>query len=246
MSRKKILIGERSSEFSGQLCDLLENDYELHICQNGLDVQRWLWEFLPDVLIMDLSLPGIDGISLLKQINEYFHTGRPRVLLTSCYMSDYLEAMLGGLGVDLLVLKPCKAEFLVARIREMTGEEENANAIQFRSQSSVASILMELNIPARRRGFTYLENAIRLHAEKPAHILTKDIYPEVGREFDTNSQAVERGIREMIRNAWEGRDDQVWQKYFHPGKSGMVPRPTNAEFICTIAECYRVGWEEWA
>jgi DNA-binding response OmpR family regulator len=66
MDAKKILIAETSLEFSEQLCDILENRYDLRVCYSGLMAKELLEEFCPDVLVMDLALPGLDGISLLK------------------------------------------------------------------------------------------------------------------------------------------------------------------------------------
>jgi DNA-binding response OmpR family regulator len=68
MGDKKILIAESSVEFSEPLCDILEMHYDVCVCHSGLSVKGLLEDFLPDVLVMDLALPGLDGISLLKQI----------------------------------------------------------------------------------------------------------------------------------------------------------------------------------
>lgn len=237
MEEKKILIAETSVEFSDQLCDILEKDYDLRVCHSGLSVKGLLEDFSPDVLVMDLALPGLDGISLLKQMATL--SCRPRILLTTCFMSHYVEATIAGLGVDMVVLKPCKVEILAERIEDLTLEEEPQLLVRLHHRSTISSMLLELNIPSKRRGFAYLEKCIRQYMKQPGQALTKTIYPEVAREHFTQPEAVERAIRQAIHESWEKRDDRVWRNYFTPGREGVIPRPTNGEFISRLAERYR-------
>lgn len=244
MENKKILIAETSVEFSGSLCEILSGDYTLRVCHGGLPVMGLLEEFSPDVLVMDLALPGMDGISLLKQISVL--PSRPRILVTTCFMSSYVEAAIAGFGVDLVVLKPCKVEILAERIHDLTQEEESRMTMRFQNRTTVASMLMDLNLPSKRRGFVYLEQAIKLHLERPTQALTKTVYPEIAKEHYSQSEAVERAIRQVIHESWEKRDDRVWRMYFSAGREGVIPRPTNAEFISRLAERYRLIREEQA
>ena len=170
MENKKILIAETPVEFSESLCEFLSTAYALKVCHNGLSVMDHLEAFRPDVLVVDLALPGMDGISLLKQIVAL--PSRPKILVTTCFMSSYVEAAIGSLGVDLVVLKPCKVELLAERVRDLTEEEESPTMIRLQPRTTVASMMMELNLPSKRRGFTYLEQAIKLHLERPAQALT--------------------------------------------------------------------------
>lgn len=237
MGDKKILIAESSVEFSEPLCDILEMHYDVCVCHSGLSVKGLLEDFLPDVLVMDLALPGLDGISLLKQICTM--QVRPRILLTTCFMSPYVETVISGLGVDLVVLKPCKAEVLAERIEDLLEDEEPHLLMRLQSRSSVSSMLLELNIPSKRRGFVYLEKGIRQYLKQPGQALTKTLYPDLAREHYTQPEAVERAIRQVIHESWEKRDDRVWRMYFTPGREGIIPRPTNAEFISGLAERYK-------
>lgn len=237
MEHKKILIAESSVEFSESLCKMMAGKYILRMCHSGLMVQQLLAEFCPDVLVMDLALPGLDGISLLKQISNL--PMRPQILLTTCFLSPYVEAAIAGRGVDMVVLKPCKVELLVERIQDLMDEEEPRLMTRLQPRITVSSMLIELNLPPKRRGFVYLERAIKLYLEHPAQALTKNIYPEVARAHFSNADAVERAIRQLIHESWEKRDDRVWRLYFSVGREGIIPRPTNAEFISRLAERYR-------
>lgn len=242
MGNKKILIAETSVEFSEQLCNILGGNYDIRVCHSGLSVKELLKDFCPDVLVMDLALPGMDGISLLKQISAL--ALRPRILLTTCFMSPYVEAAIAGLGVDMVMLKPCKVEILTERIQDLMEDEEPQAMMRLKPRYTIASMLMDLNIPSKRRGFKYLEQGIKQYMERPGQALTKTIYPDVAREYYTNPQAVERAIRQVIHESWARRDDKVWRMYFSSGREGIIPRPTNAEFISRMAERYKQTWEK--
>lgn len=237
MRQKKILIAEASPEFTEQVSNALWEDYHIRVCHSGTLVKELLEEFRPDVLVMDLALPGVDGISLLKQMPA--PPTRPRILLTTCFISHYVEAAIAGLGVDMVMLKPCNVDVLAERIDDLTQGEEMLPTLRLLSRSTVSSMLMDLNISAKRRGFSYLEMGIRQYLKQPGQALTKTIYPEVAKEYHTQPQAVERAIRQAIHESWEKRDDRVWKTYFPTGREGLVPRPTNAEFISRLAERYR-------
>lgn len=244
MEAKKVLIAEASEEFAQLLCERLGDVYSLRVCNNGLLVKGLLEMFRPDVLVMDLALPGLDGISLLQQITPLSFC--PRILLTTCFMSPYVEAALSVFPVDMVMLKPCNLDILTERIHDLTGDGEPEFVKRLKSHSSVAAMLLELNIPSKRRGFAYLELGIRLYLEQPGQLLTKNIYPYVAKQFFTRPDAVERAIRQVIHEAWNRRDDRIWRQYFSFGRDGTVPRPTNAEFISLLAERYRQTVEERA
>ena len=244
MDKKRVMIADASVECSGQLCDRLGGVYTLRVCHSGLAVQEMLEEFRPDVLVMDLALPGLDGISVLQRMNSLVI--RPRILLTTCFMSSYVESAIAGCGVDMVMLKPCKVEALAERVADLVRETEPKRVMQPKSQSTIANMLLELNIPAKRRGFGYLELGIRLYLEQPGQSLTKTIYPKVAKEFGTQPEAVERAIRQAIHESWNKRNDRVWLMYFCSGKEGIIPRPTNAEFISRLAERYKLSFEAQA
>ena len=67
-------------------------------------------------------------------------------------------------------------------------------------------------------------------------MVTKELYPKVGKLCDATGTQVERSIRSAIGKAWEGRDETVWRSIFGAGSGGTLARPTNAVFISVIAE----------
>lgn len=237
METKKILIAETSVDFCQRLTECMAGAYFLRVCHSGLEAQRLLEEFRPDVLVMDLALPELDGIALLKQIA--LEPDRPRVLLTTCLLSSYVETTIRSCAVDLVMVKPCDARIVADRICDLANERPDAAAPAPRKSLTVSDILLNLDISPKRKAFEYLQMSVELYAANPCQAVTKRLYPAVAEAYDTNPVALERAIRQVIHEAWGRRDEAVWRQYFRIDRSGNVPRPTNAEFISRLAEAQR-------
>lgn len=234
METKKILIAETSVEFCDLLSNYLDGGYTLRVCHSGLQARQLLEEFQPNVLVMDLALPELDGISILKHMSQLSH--RPRIVLTTCFMSPYVEAAISSYGVDMVMIKPCDVTAmadLIGDLAQMDGIPMVQPACQ---ECNVSKILRNLNIPTKRKGFEYLQRCIDLYEMDPFQSVTKTLYPQVAQIYHTNPVAVERAIRQVIHESWDQRDEAMWRLYFTPCRNGTIPRPTNTEFISQLAE----------
>lgn len=238
MEKYRLLLADNATAFSMSLVMLLEGDFQVRLCADGLQAMEQLELFCPDVLVADLTLTGVDGLSLLQAAADL--PRRPGLLAVTRICTDYVENRAWQIGVDYLMRKPCDIRCLAERIRDLCHRDEMAPASRS-VRSGVGGILLELGLPMGRGGFRYLESLIRLYSKDCNRSLTKDLYPTVGREYGINGQAVERAVRGVIMDAWEKRNDQLWRRYFTPGPQGTVPRPTNREFIATISAvmCFR-------
>jgi two-component system response regulator (stage 0 sporulation protein A) len=187
------------------------------------------------VLVVDLTLPGLDGISVLKAAAAC--PKRPVMLALTRFCSPYIENALGTLGVDYLMYKPCNMTALVERIFDLSccGTAEPV----IHPKTAVGNMLMALGIPVNRKGYGYLETAIELYEQTPGLSMTKELYPIVAKQCGGNRTSVERAMRGLIHEAWEQRDERVWRLYFRTSQVGIVPRPTNLTFISTLAAVLR-------
>lgn len=233
MDTRKLLVADASASFCTALTEALGGAYELRICNDGLQAREMLESFRPDILVTDLALPGLDGISLLKAAG--YAPKRPAILVTTRFLSPYIESAIEGLGVDYLMLKPCDMRALVERIRDLTQCECTAIPLPC-ARTSVLNMLLALNVPVNRKGYQYLETAIELFEKDPQQSVTKVLYPAVAKICGGSRDSVERAIRSAIEAAWNRRDEKVWRLYFMPCRSGTVPRPTNRAFIATMAD----------
>ena len=182
-----------------------------------------------------MMLPGLDGITLLQRAHA--QNIRPAVLAITRYSSDYIVHACSQLSVDYMMMKPCDIDATVARICDLARQASGPAAPRPDARTLVSNILLQLGIATKLRGYTYLREAILQMRKDPGQSITKEIYPAAAAASPgaTAIQA-ERSIRTAIHGAWHKRDDAVWQLYFPPDDSGLVPRPTNATFICRLAD----------
>ncbi len=237
MDKLKLLIAEGAEDFRIALANMLRGAYQVRCCSDGVRARELMREFSPDVMILDLMLPGFDGISLLQWAAEW--NIRPMVLATSRFVNDYVATEMSRMGVGYLMLKPCDLSATVARVSDLGQRIRPAVVTAPDPASQVSNLLLALGVPTKLRGYAYLREAVILIAENPSQSITKVLYPEVARRCGCAAMHVERGIRSAISTAWSTRDESIWRLYFQPDASGTIQRPTNAAFISRLADSIR-------
>ena len=242
MDKLKLLIADGMEDFRLALANMLRGTYQVRCCADGLRARELLREFAPDVMILDLMLPGFDGISLLQWAVEW--NIRPVVLATSRFVNDYVAEEMNRLGVAYLMLKPCDIGATVARVGDLGQRIRPVLVTGPDPATEVSNLLLTLGISTKLRGYAYLREAVLLMAQNPSQSVTKVLYPEVARRCGCAPMHVERGIRSAVAAAWAQRDEGVWRLYFQPDASGTIPRPTNAAFISRLADSIRMGDRE--
>ena len=239
MGKQKLLIAESTEELRTILSDLFRGTFQVFSCGDGCEAQKLLTQFCPDLMIVDVMLPGFDGISLIQWALE--QGIRSRVLLLTRFASDYVMEAAGRLNVSYVMMKPCDLGALAARVTDMSRALPPAGIVGEDPQSRVSGILLALGLRPKLRGFACLREAVLLSAHEEYLSVTKVLYPEVAKRCGCQSVHVERNIRSAIDAAWTSRDEAVWRLYFSPDTSGHVARPTNAAFISRLADCFRTG-----
>lgn len=238
MDIRKLLIADPSEVFGSALTDMLGSLYDTRICCDGIQTMKQLEEYDPDILVLDLMLPGLDGISLLKELCA--RPRRPAILIITRFLSDYVETMVGMLGVDYVMKKPCDLRALAERIHDLARDDcITTTFLPESTELGISNMLLGLDLSMKCSGYRYLESAILLYVQEPGLSVTKELYPQIARQYHCSSDCVERAIRSAIHTAWARRNDAVWRRYFRPCQGGTVPRPTNTQFIATLAECLR-------
>jgi DNA-binding response OmpR family regulator len=238
----KILIADSTEEFSAALSEHLRGEYYIRTCSQGNQTLELLGSYRPEILVLDLMLPGLDGISILQAAEELgLH---PMVLATSRFISPYVMDAMDRFGVGYLMVKPCDVVATVARIRDLSRKLDGPAMVLPDMRSTVSNVLIRLGMPTKLRGYCCAREAILCQMNNPGMSVTKELYPEVARLCDGTTAQVERAIRGAILAAWNNRDDALWRRFFLPGQERLIPRPTNAEFISRIADCLRLEAED--
>lgn len=234
MEKMRMLIADGTEEFRIALADMLRGVYQVRTCGSGDQAQALIHSFKPEVMVLDLMLPGLDGISLLQWAID---TGcRPIVLATTRFTSDYVLESANRLGVGYLMIKPCDIRATAARVGDLTTRIHPPVPEHMSARTQVSNLLTVMGVSTKLRGYGYLREAVLLMSRDPGQSITKILYPEVARVCGCEAFHVERSIRSAIAAAWENRDEQIWRLYFQPDATGIIPRPTNGTFISRLAE----------
>ena len=194
----------------------------------------------PDILVLDLMLSKQDGISVLKAIDRMER--KPATLATSGFVTEYVANAAASLGVRYLMLKPCDMGAVAERLEEIRGGENLRPALRRPDKNSietmVTGIIHEIGVPAHIKGYQYLREAIIIAVNDMDVInaITKVLYPQVAKTFQTTPSRVERAIRHAIEVAWDRGDLDTLQRFFGYTVSNTKGKPTNSEFIALIAD----------
>ena len=238
-----VFIADNAEEFTAGLTAALSRNGGFRLIGTALDGEAaitMIKERAPQILVLDLMLPKQDGISVLKAISTMER--RPLVLATSGFITDYVASAAANLGVRYLMLKPCDMAAVVDRLEELRSGELQKAAQPKNDKSSiealVTGIIHEIGVPAHIKGYQYLREAIIIAVNDMDVInaITKVLYPQVAKTFQTTPSRVERAIRHAIEVAWDRGDLDTLQRFFGYTVSNTKGKPTNSEFIALIAD----------
>ena len=240
----RVLLADTGEDFRQLLSQLLERESDLTLvgaAENGEEALRLVRELDPDVLVTDVILPKLDGLSVLQKLQE---ENRPtRAVVVSGFYTQQVLTEASELGAAFFLPKPCAPELLVSRIRQAARPKAAPlPAVQRPAEPTleamVTDIIHEIGVPAHIKGYQYLREAIILTVGDMEIInaVTKVLYPAVAKKFGTTPSRVERAIRHAIEVAWDRGDIETLQRIFGYTVSNVKGKPTNSECIAMIAD----------
>ncbi len=239
-----VFIADSTEEFCNHLTSMLQQAEGFHVvgtANDGEQALRRIQELKPQILVLDLMLSKRDGISILKALGTSEH--RPATLVTSGFVTEYVAATAANLGAKYLMLKPCDMGVLVERLEEIRAGANSKSVSSHRNdkagiEAMVTGIIHEIGVPAHIKGYQYLREAIIIAVGDMDVInaITKVLYPQVAKTFQTTPSRVERAIRHAIEVAWDRGDLDTLQRFFGYTVSNTKGKPTNSEFIALIAD----------
>lgn len=199
-----------------------------------------------DLVLLDILLPRIDGIKILEEMRK--SNISKKVIVLSSFKDDYTIKKIQKLGAEYYLLKPVELEVLEGRIEEIFKEKievkkENNLSVEI----EVSTILHDLGIPSHVKGYRYIREGIMLlYTEEEANrLITKEIYPEIATKYQTTATRVERAIRHAIEISWIRGDIKLMEKIFGNSVDFERSRPTNSEFLTTIADRIKLKRKEY-
>ena len=238
-NRRTVLLADANEEFRGLLRNAIERSGEFTVvgsAGDGMEAVRLIGQYRPELVVMDVVLPGLDGLGVLKQLKD--RGDAAKVIMLSAFCGDRVVAEAMELGASYFLPKPFETEALLDRMHSVFGQPAAPESGSGTLKNMVTSIIHEIGVPAHIKGYQYLREAIIIAVDDMDVInaVTKVLYPEVAKRFGTTPSRVERAIRHAIEVAWDRGDLETLQKYFGYTVSNAKGKPTNSEFIAMIAD----------
>lgn len=201
-----------------------------------------------DVIVLDLIMPKKDGMYVLEQLRE--RGIDKKVIVATSYNAPDVIRDVSEMGVNYFILKPFELSDLEKRIMDAAKpkvqDSKNIDFYHNNLQISITKILHELGIPSHIKGYQYIREAVGIIFDHPETIggITKELYPELASKFDTTVSRVERAIRHAIEVSWNRGNWSLMEEIFGHSVDIDKAKPTNSEFIVTIADKLRLEFHK--
>lgn len=201
-----------------------------------------------DIVLLDLIMPNKDGLSVLEYMQQK-NISKKIIVLTSYNTQDMIRKV-SELGVNYFMLKPFELSDLEKRIKEVAdGVKFGGEALDLyhnNLQVSITKTLHELGVPSHIKGYQYIREGVSIVYERPEIVggITKELYPEIAKKYDTTVSRVERAIRHAIEISWNRGNWQLMEDIFGHSVDIDKAKPTNSEFIVTVADKLRLEFNK--
>jgi two-component system response regulator (stage 0 sporulation protein A) len=255
----EVLIVDDNKEFCQILVDFFKMNEDFmvsDIAYNGEEALDLIKQGLePDILIIDLIMPQLDGIGVLEELNEQNLINDMKIIALTAFGQEQMMKTVIELGVDYYIMKPFDLDKLITRIKQLMDdskdEQDNVryvsgdndlNKEELDYTALITSILHEMGVPAHIKGYHYIRHAVELVVDDIDLLgaVTKKLYPEVAEEFNSTSSRVERSIRHAIEVVWDRGNEKALVRYFASNMQNENSKPTNSQFIARIADKIRI------
>lgn len=263
-----ILIADDNQEFSYTLSSYINSQEDMEVvavAKDGNEAVEMITNIMPDIAILDVIMPHLDGLGVLEKINMTKIDKKPVCIMLSAVGQDKITQKAIVAGADYYIVKPFDIEVLIQRIREIkffkpnqnqTGSafitreprqkyielSENEAKREENLEALVTNIIHEVGVPAHIKGYQYLREAIMMVVNDIDVInqITKSLYPKIAFKYNTTPSRVERAIRHAIEVAWGRGQQEAVESIFGYTISAAKGKPTNSEFIAMIADKLRL------
>jgi two-component system response regulator (stage 0 sporulation protein A) len=261
-----VIIADDNKEFCNILSDYLLNQRDIMvtgIANDGVEALKLVEEKKPDLIILDIIMPHLDGLGVLEKLNSIDITPMPRVIVLSAVGQDKITQRAINLGADYYVVKPFDMDVFTKRIRQMfnntisseeirkpvvmpeTCSAEKISLVKNKPadlEQEITDIIHEIGVPAHIKGYMYLREAITMVVNDMELLsaVTKELYPSIAKKYNTTASRVERAIRHAIEVAWSRGQVETINNIFGYTINNGKGKPTNSEFIAMVADKLRL------
>jgi two-component system, response regulator, stage 0 sporulation protein A len=257
-----ILLADDNIEFGELLSEYIDAQEGLEvidIARDGLETIDKIISLIPDVVVLDIIMPNLDGIGVLERVSVMKLEKKPLIIMLSAIGQDGVIQKAIELGAEYFLIKPFDVDILIKRIRQIYKERYLTSFSKSKTltdtkpvlvskigksddlEIEVTNLMRDIGVPPHLAGYQYIREAIILSLNNPKVFdsVTKVLYPTVGKKFGTSSQRVERTIRNAIETTWiRGNHDSIDSLFGYTINYGRG-KPTNSEFIAMMVDKLR-------
>lgn len=222
---QRLLIVDSTAVLGKALTTQLKDEYVVSVCDSGENALKQFRSFAPDIVVLDLQLTDMSGLSALHALR----TADPalKIIVTTNLADTYTCRELERQQVDHAFQKPCSLGTVIACIRDISKKQNDRWCVE----NETDRILLEIGFRFNGLGYYCTHAAVLGKLREPFASVTKCIYPQIGKTVDGTGMQVEKAIRDAIKYAWTNGNKQLWQVYF----PGAVKCPSNEQFLARIA-----------
>ena len=222
MEKLNVAIADDNEKMVEILGQMIEEDKDLTLvgkAHNGEEICNIIKEKEPDVVILDIIMPKVDGLSVMEKFSHDSSIKKtPAFIVVSAVGQERITEDAFNLGADYYMLKPFDNQMLLNRIKhirrigEKRAREVSRQAVREEQgtysggnlEADVTNVIHEIGVPAHIKGYQYLRDAIILSVNdmEMLNSITKILYPTIAKKHQTTPSRVERAIRHAIEVAW--------------------------------------------
>ncbi|WP_186578074.1 sporulation transcription factor Spo0A [Aquibacillus kalidii] len=255
MEKIKVCLVDDNRELIQMMEEYFEDQSDIEVigtAYNGKECLELMNEIEPDVLVLDIIMPHVDGLAVLGKIKEQNRAKHPNVIMLTAFGQEEVTKKAVDLGASYFILKPFDLENLADQVRQTHGvkttienkipKQRVTETKKLDLETNITHIIHEIGVPAHIKGYMYLREAITM-VYKDIELLgsiTKVLYPDIAKKYNTTASRVERAIRHAIEVAWSRGNMDSISSLFGYTVSISKAKPTNSEFIAMVADRLRL------
>ena len=253
----KILIADNNVGLCETLEAFLERQEAMQVvgvAHDGEETLALIEEHEPDVVLLDITMPHLDGLGVMERLSRLNLTRRPKIIVLTAFGREDIIRRFTDLGADYFVVKPFDLNVLADRIRQFAGDETEDSLVRepdlelsqsprmtarssVNKEAMVTELLHKIGIPAHFKGYNYLRDAVLVVLEEEGLFggsLTKELYPRLAEKYNTTPGGVEAAIRNAVITAWDHGNRAFLEEL--TGRTTKGRFPTNSLIIAKLAD----------
>ncbi len=234
---KMLLIADTVQSFAQAVSKQLKSEFSVTLCQSGAAVLEAISRQVPDILVLDLHLPDVDSMQILRTLRSCGYN--TKVIVTGYLQSPWVFRELERLQVLQFFTKPSNVSAVISCIRDIAAENSQKTDAGLTAETVIHQLMLSLGFRMGLARYHSVYVALLMKYQGEDGGVTKCLYPKVAKACGGNSQQVEKAIRDGIKDAFHQGERSLWQMYFPAGRDREFRCPSNEVFLARMAYAVR-------